>query len=457
MNSTDKINDVIKEALKLVTPSQAEVNAINDASNSIIKLLNDALRKLNLNAEVTLQGSVAHGTWLPGDRDIDVFIVFPREERYIQMVKSGEIIKELSKVVSEVGISWVMNYAQHPYLTLTYSGFNIDVVPCIRINIGEKPITAADRTPLHTLYLRDKLRGLEDEVKLLKLMMKAIGVYGAEVKVQGFSGYLTELLVIAYGGFLNTLKAASRWVPFRVRINLGVPSKAMFNSPLVVIDPVDPNRNVAAAVSLDSMSIFIAAARWFLRKPSIFFFIKEATTPKPRLITHTLVIYGEYPKGQVEDVVWGQLRSIASSIWNIIRKDGFRPIDIGLYTPNDKYVAIMITVEEPELPIYERHIGPPVWTDEADSFIDKYINAEDVVGPFVRNGRWVVIRARKIRSIKDSALRGIRMLRDNPVKESLIRGNIMLVSDLNQLNELPSELREAVLAFMNKRPRWLVN
>ena len=31
--------------------------------------------------------------------------------------------------------------------------------------------------------------------------MQGIGVYGAEIKVGGFSGYLCELLVMKYGGF----------------------------------------------------------------------------------------------------------------------------------------------------------------------------------------------------------------------------------------------------------------
>jgi tRNA nucleotidyltransferase (CCA-adding enzyme) len=37
--------------------------------------------------------------------------------------------------------------------------------------------------------------------------MKGTGVYGAEAKVEGFSGYLTELLVINYGSFPKALEA----------------------------------------------------------------------------------------------------------------------------------------------------------------------------------------------------------------------------------------------------------
>ncbi|WP_291764450.1 CCA tRNA nucleotidyltransferase [Caldivirga sp. UBA161] len=451
------IEDVIKEALRIVTPSQDEVKAINSIALEIMHILERKLRELGLEAEVTLQGSIAHGTWLPGDRDIDVFLVFPRNDKYINLVKSGELVRDLAAAISEIGISWVMNYAQHPYLTLTYNGFNIDVVPCIKMRPGEKPITAADRTPLHTLYLRGRLSGLEGDVRLLKLMMKRINVYGAEIKVQGFSGYLTELITLAYGGFVNTIKAASRWIPFKVKITLEVPSKVNFNAPLVVIDPVDPGRNAAAAVSLDSMATFIAASRRFLRKPSMTFFTNN-TKPLSALQVRnipTLIIYGEYPKDYVEDIVWGQLRRIASTIWNTVSSSGFKPIDIGLYTPQDNYIVVMLTVEEPELPEYEVHMGPLVWTDEAEAFIEKYINASNVVGPFIRDGRWFVIRPRGIRSIKEAVVKGLKAVRGGVVKDSLLKGQVILINDAAQVNELPVELRDIALAFMSKRPHWL--
>ncbi|ABW01829.1 CCA tRNA nucleotidyltransferase [Caldivirga maquilingensis] len=451
------VEDIVKEALRIVTPSQSEVKVINDTASEVMHILEGMLHKLGLEAEVTLQGSIAHGTWLPGDRDIDVFLIFPHNEKYINLVKSGELVRSLAAAISEMGISWVMNYAQHPYLTLTYNGFNIDVVPCIRIRPGEKPVTAADRTPLHTLYLRGRLSGLEDDVRLLKLMMKRINVYGAEVKVQGFSGYLTELITLAYGGFINTLKAASRWIPFKVKIILEPSKQVNFNAPLVVIDPVDPGRNAAAAVSLDSMAIFIAASRRFLKKPSMVFFTNSAQSPSESLTltTPTLILYGEYPKGYVEDIIWGQLRRIASTIWSTVSSSGFKPIDIGLYTPQDNYIVVMLTVEEPELPEYEIHMGPPVWTDEAEAFIEKYLNASNVVGPFIRNGRWFVIRPRRIKSIKEAVAKSLKTVRGSVVKDSLLKGRVVLLRDASQVNELPVELRGIALTFMGKRPHWL--
>jgi tRNA nucleotidyltransferase (CCA-adding enzyme) len=47
----------------------------------------------------------------------------------------------------------------------------------------------------------------------------------------------------------------------------------------VVIDPVDTNRNVAAAVSLDSFSIFLDSARSFLESPCIECFFPQPIPP----------------------------------------------------------------------------------------------------------------------------------------------------------------------------------
>ena len=41
--------------------------------------------------------------------------------------------------------------------------------------------------------------------------MKGVGVYGAEIRVGGFSGYLCELLTLSFGSFTDILKAVSDW------------------------------------------------------------------------------------------------------------------------------------------------------------------------------------------------------------------------------------------------------
>lgn len=448
------LDNVLAEAARLVTPSPEEASMVNDIANFMVSLLNRELGRVGVSAQASVQGSVAHGTWLPGDRDIDIFIVFPRDERYVKLIEGGEVLRIITNILDSNGIGWRVNYAQHPYVVARYRGFDVDIVPCIEMRMGERPLTAADRTPLHTEFLRGRLRGLENDVRLLKLFMKSIGVYGAEIKVQGFSGYLAELLVVNYGGFINVVKAASSWIPYRVRINMGGSCETRHRAPLVITDPVDPCRNVAAAVSLRSMSVFIAASRAFLRRPSIAFFTSPKT-PKPLLTAPVLVVFGKYPQGVVEDVVWGQLRSIASSLWNIVRRAGFKPMDIDVYASENGYMALAMMVEAIELPPYELHVGPPVWSDDSEAFLEKYVLRGDVAGPFIANGRWLVVRGRAIRHVSDVVLNGLKSLGRGVVRDSLLSGTMVIVKDEDSLSKIPKELMDFLYRFLNKRPHWL--
>ena len=94
--------------------------------------------------------------------------------------------------------------------------------------------------------------------------MAMTGTYGSEFKVGGFAGYLCELLILKYGNFENTLKAAIKWKHGHVIDLEGYGTSNQFKDPLVVIDPTDKNRNVAAALRLDKMAEFIQSARNYI-------------------------------------------------------------------------------------------------------------------------------------------------------------------------------------------------
>ena len=105
----------------------------------------------------------------------------------------------------------------------------------------------------------------QDEVLLLKKFMDAVGTYGSEFKTGGFAGYLCELLILEYGSFENTLRAAQNW-KFNTKIdleNFGT-AKDFKQDPLVCIDPTDMNRNVGAALRIERFVDFIVASRNFL-------------------------------------------------------------------------------------------------------------------------------------------------------------------------------------------------
>lgn len=410
------LEEVIKAASTLVEPPRELVEKVESISARYRDYVSALLSRLGVEGSVELLGSSARGTWLPEGVDVDVFIVLPRrhEKSYLDWLV-GAVKSEMEKD----GVEVETRYAEHPYLVVREDGVEVDVVPCFEMRPGEPALTAADRSPLHHRYLTARLNDqLRFEVRLLKKFMRGVGVYGAEVKVEGFSGYLAELLTVHYGSFVEVLKAAARWRPYRAVIDpeghYRDPKAAVrkFKSPLVVIDPVDPNRNVAAAVSLTSMSTFILAARRFLQRPSTSYFSPpkaEGALPVP-----AVVVRFAYPQ-RPPDVVWGMYKRYARSLGNKLEECGFKVLRVGVESDEKTYVDLVFLVESPTLPEYELHEGPPVHEDAVDKFVEKYAGT-DVVGPFVVGSRVYVIRRRKIREAEDCMGQALKELGLSPLE-----------------------------------------
>src|SRR5659263_142353 len=176
------------------------------------------------------------------------------------------------------GESFEERYAEHPYIHAVLDGFEVDLVPAFKVERGADIRSAVDRTPFHNSYVSSRIQGSEDEILLLKQFQKGLGVYGSELNTRGFSGFLAELLVIQYGLFENVLKAACNWKA-GIIIDIEKHGTLIHRDPLIMIDPTDPERNVAAALSLDNMCVFIDKACEFLEKPDEKYFKVQIPSP----------------------------------------------------------------------------------------------------------------------------------------------------------------------------------
>lgn len=262
------------EVLDIIRPTEAERRHIGKTAELLRKKTEEYIRKNNLSiAEVRYVGSYAKDTYL-SDPDLDLFLMFPCETPGEQLVKEG--LKTGEDVVGGVRM-----YAEHPYTRGKFGGLDVDVVPSYLLENTKKLQSSVDRTPFHTDYIKKNLKPEQrDEVRLLKKFMKGIETYGAEPDTRGFSGYLCELLVLKYGSFRKALEAASEWRKGTViEIEGKGPSSV---APLTVYDPVDPRRNVASAVHIDTMSLFIVAAKSYLANPDIRFFMPREREPLSR-------------------------------------------------------------------------------------------------------------------------------------------------------------------------------
>jgi tRNA nucleotidyltransferase (CCA-adding enzyme) len=343
-------------------------------------------------AQGMVVGSIARHTWVRGDRDLDVFMLFDptlsREELELQgLALARSIAGAFTDKFHE-------KYAEHPYINANIDDVDVDLVPCYKVDSATKIQSAVDRTPFHTRYITDKINGLIDDVLLLKRFTKAGGIYGSDQMTEGFSGYLCELLVLHYGGFTPLLEAAAKWRPHLI-IDIEHHAAKEFDEPLVVIDPVDPRRNVSAAVSLDRMAGFVELARGYLESPSDAFFAH----PPDRCILKTelaavirqrktfvyAIVFATPP--YIPEVVVPQLKRSLLSVRELLERHGF-PVHHAHYDMQPEQCMFLFELLVEELPSVRRHAGPPLWNAvNADKFREKHL-AERTAGPYIEEGRY---------------------------------------------------------------------
>src|SRR5213594_3204445 len=244
----NSIQTVLDQVAKKVVPSAAERERMSQLAGRLKGRVQTILDRAGIGGNVSIQGSFARDTWLSGEADLDIFASFP-----LTMDRKEWIEGVLPAIRKGIDAKTVDRYAEHPYLEFHIEGVRVNVVPCYSVEKGQWK-SATDRTPYHTEYMtRHLTQEMRLEARLLKRFMKGIRSYGAEIRVGGFSGMLVETLILHYQSFLETLVQASKWKPIIIldieKAIGGQDSRAReFDSPLVVMDPIDPNRNLAAAV-----------------------------------------------------------------------------------------------------------------------------------------------------------------------------------------------------------------
>jgi tRNA nucleotidyltransferase (CCA-adding enzyme) len=376
-----------EEVLTTLRPTQQERDHIGGLAGRLLASIAESGK-----AQGMVVGSIARHTWLRGDRDLDVFMLFdpalPREELELQGLA---LARSIAEAYTD---KFHEKYAEHPYINANIDEVDVDLVPCYKVDSATKIQSAVDRTPFHTRYITDKINGLIDDVLLLKRFTKAGGIYGSDQMTEGFSGYLCELLILHYGGFTPLLEAAAGWTQHLI-IDIEHHAAKEFDESLVVIDPVDPRRNVAAAVSLDKMAGFVELARGYLESPSDEFF---ATPPDRCILKQELaaiirqrktfvhaIVFSTPP--YIPEVVVPQLKRSLLSVRELLERNGFT-VHHAHYDMQPEQCMFLFELLIGELPAVRRHAGPPLGNHvNADKFREKYL-AERTAGPYINEGRY---------------------------------------------------------------------
>jgi tRNA nucleotidyltransferase (CCA-adding enzyme) len=402
MASTLKLEKVLAEVTRRITPSQKERKEVLSLADKLVKRVEKAAQKAKVEATIRVEGSIAKDTWLSGEPDIDIFLQLPRS---VPREALGTVCLRIAREATR-GSKRVERFAEHPYLEAFVNSTRVNIVPCFEAKPGEW-MSATDRTPYHTDFVIPRLNdSLRSGIRLLKRFMKGIGVYGAEIKVGGFSGYLCELLTMRYGTFVKVLNTAAAWKKPWIIDYQGyyedredeIPK--IFEEPLVVVDPVDKGRNVASAVRKECLIEFVAASRQLMLHPSMEFFLPKP----PRVLSERQLLKSVEKRGTalvfvrigkvnaVPDILWGQLYKTQRSLRRMLVQNDFSIIGDAVWSNETDLSVLLFEAEHGFLSATRKHLGPPVEKRvECERFLRKHLGASATVyGPRLEDERWVV-------------------------------------------------------------------
>jgi tRNA nucleotidyltransferase (CCA-adding enzyme) len=409
---TSDVTKLIADILNDCEPSETEKNRLNKIAFKIKDQISTFVlnnEKYSFVKEVVLGGSFAKGTWLKNETDVDIFMKFSTQLD----------LKDFENYGKEIGLqslkdfSPYLRYADHPYVEAYVEAVKINVVPCYDVPYG-RWISAADRSPFHTTFVNNSLDAhKKNQVRLLKKFFRSLNVYGAEISKKGFSGYASEVLIVKFGSFISTLDYFSNFTEDKKIISVDSvlsndekPKK--FNSFLILLDPVDNNRNLGTAISALSVGTFIQGSRMFLKNPSNDFFddVKKAVNIDPgfvellELLSSDILIIEFNFSFRAPDIIWGQLQKSVNSLSKFIESSGYKIIKNSYFTDEKEHCVLAFLMESVTIPKYYKRMGPDIFRDnDVKKFIES--NAASKLKWLASDNRMNCILSRDFTDIRD--------------------------------------------------------
>ncbi len=359
------MKEIISKVRKSVIPTKSLEISKKKISELAFKLIEEQTKEFPEVIGLEYGGSFAKGTWLPKNADVDIFIKFKKETSDARFIEISQ----------RIGFSSMKNYnpyvrySEHPYVEAKIKNTKINVVPCYDVKLGDWK-SSADRSPFHTIQMKKALTPkMRDEVRVLKTFLQSTGIYGAEMARQGFSGYVSEVLILNFRTFENVIKSISKIKENQI---IGKTTKK-FETPIVIIDPIDSNRNLAAAISEENIGKFILNCRAFQIKPSQKFFKPKKSKNTKRNLENILVVNFGF-KLRSPDIIWGQIKRSTKSLSTQLEIGGFKVYRSSCFTDEKKESYLFFLLESPIIPEKYPKIGPEFFREkDSRSFISKNI------------------------------------------------------------------------------------
>jgi tRNA nucleotidyltransferase (CCA-adding enzyme) len=358
------VASVLAAARKEVLPTKEEEKLSLAEVQPILK----SIRKCVPTAKVILGGSAAKGTWLR-TFDVDVFVMFPYKQ---YAGKSGELSDILEKSIEKKFPTLQRLHGSRDYFRISEAGFSFEVIPILEISRASQAKNITDISPLHSKWVK-KHPTLANEIRLTKQFCKANNLYGAESYIRGFSGYICEILTIYYGSFVKLLQASTKWkeaalidiAQYYKKKNVFLEiNKSKLVSPLIVIDPVQHDRNAAAALSKEKFHQFIETASSFLKKPSIEHFrekafakadLKAAFKEKKVVLIHLTPLEGK------DDIVGAKMMKVYEHLKRSVEEHEFKLLHADWKWLKGGDAHLYFVFDPKPLPKSREREGPPLF------------------------------------------------------------------------------------------------
>ncbi|NVM02519.1 MAG: hypothetical protein HWN67_09305 [Candidatus Helarchaeota archaeon] len=295
------ISELKKKLITKISPTESEQSNIKKITNEFITSLKNQANKKDLNyIFIESQGSTGKKqTHLTSASDIDIFVGLRKDDyRHILNLEKREKKEKINQIFLDIINSTFIPvakklkcekirifYAEHPYLNTKKGIYDIDIVGCFALSKEELlksgPITAVDRTPVHTQIISDNLTDdQKNEVRLLKSFFQANHAYGDTCSIGqfGFTGFSAEVLILYFGTIENTFQnfvsIHNKPIDFFNRDPKTLLKNPRFkNDYIIITDPTDKKRNIASSISKRAYEYISYQISEFLKSPSEDFFI----------------------------------------------------------------------------------------------------------------------------------------------------------------------------------------
>lgn len=342
------------KVLPLILPTEEENHKLASLYGNLKQHLERIAKKLNINPSfIQNHGSTGvKQTHLRGTSDLDIFIGLNPSD-YLPLINLP--LKKRKKDLEDLFLGYVKNwfipaaeaagfkryqvsYAEHPYLIITHGEYEIDVVGCFNLDyeyiLSKGPITAVDRTPWHSKLVAEKLsHEQKQDVRLLKAFFKANYVYGDRATLGrfGFTGFSAEILIYFFKSlekvFSNFDKLQNTPLDFFNRPAEVIKRISRFvDDYLIIIDPVDKNRNLASSISKRAYEYAGFQIARLLASPAPEFFIKTPIAlPEPsvlmRFSPHFVVVEFRNESGIHYTEIRDRLYSACEKVRKLLEKE----------------------------------------------------------------------------------------------------------------------------------------